>query len=201
GGRPWGVGGDEYNRPRRGIAAGSPFGKPPDPAVTKITVFPEHSVLTRNNRQQFAVYAHYSDGSVQDVTPRAQYESNESEIAVVDGAALVRTLEMSGEAAVMARYQGQVAVFRASVPLGGTTPTYAFAPKTVVDRYTHKKWKELGVVPSELCSDEQFIRRVSLDLTGTLPTPAQVKAFLADKSADRRDRLVDRLLETPEYSY
>jgi hypothetical protein len=201
GGKRMEVGSDEYKLVRRWIAAGTPFGKPSDPAVTKITVFPEHSILTRNNRQQFAVYAHYSDGSVQDVTPRAQYESNEGEIAVVDGAALVRTLEMAGEAAVMARYQGQVAVFRATVPLGGTTPTYAFAPKTVVDRYTNKKWKELGIVPSELCSDEAFIRRVSLDLTGTLPTPAQVKAFLADKSADKRDRLVDRLLETPEYSY
>src|SRR5262249_7163548 len=82
-----------------------------------------------------------------------------------------------------------------------TTPDYKFEPKTVVDRYTQKKWKELGIVPSELCTDEQFIRRVSLDLTGTLPTPAQVRAFLADKSPDRRDKLVDRLLETAEYSY
>src|SRR5205085_596318 len=62
-------------------------------------------------------------------------------------------------------------------------------------------WQQLGIVPSNLCSDEQFIRRVSLDITGTMPTPAQIREFLADKSADKRDRLIDRLLETPEYSY
>jgi hypothetical protein len=201
GGKRMEVGSDEYKLVRRWIAAGTPFGKETDPAVTKISVFPEHRILTRNNRQQFAVLAHYSDGSIQDVTPRAQFESNEGEIAIVDGAGLVRTLEMSGEAAIMARYQGQVAVFRASVPLGSKVPDYKFEPQTVVDRFTHKKWKELGIVPSEACSDEQFIRRVSLDLTGTLPTPTQIKAFLADPSPNKRDRLVDRLLETPEYSY
>ena len=66
---------------------------------------------------------------------------------------------MSGEAAIMARYQGQVAIFRATVPLGVKMPDYKFEPQTVVDQHTHKKWQELGIVPSELCSDEQFIRR------------------------------------------
>src|SRR5205823_13653421 len=147
------------------IAAGVPYGKPTDPVVTSVTVSPDHRVLTRNNKQQFAVYAHYSDGSVEDVTRRAQYESNDQEIAVVDGAGLVRTLTMSGEAAVMVRYQSHVSVFRATVPLGLPIPAYAFEPKTVVDQFTAAKWKELGLVPSDLCSDEQFIRRVSLDLT------------------------------------
>ncbi len=201
GGKRMEVGSDEYKLVRRWIAAGTPYGKPNDPTVTKITVFPEHRILTRQNRQQFAVLAHYSDGSVADVTQRAQFESNEGEIAIVDGAALVRTLEMSGEAAVMARYQANVAVFRATVPLGVTTPNYQFAYQTPVDRFTHKKWQELGIVPSELCPDEQFIRRVSLDITGTLPTPAQVKSFLADRDPAKRDKLIDRLLETPEYSY
>ncbi|MCC6416906.1 MAG: DUF1549 domain-containing protein, partial [Gemmataceae bacterium] len=201
GGKRMEVDNDEYKLIRRWIAAGTPFGKPTDPVVTKISIFPEHRILTRNNRQQFAVLAHYSDGSVLDVTQRAQYESNDSEIAVVDGAALVRTLEMSGEAAVMARYQAHVAVFRVTVPLGATIPDYQFPYRTVVDRFTHKKWKELGIVPSNLCNDEQFIRRASLDLTGTLPTPTQIKAFLADPNPNKRDALVDRLLDTPEYSY
>src|SRR6185436_8685632 len=100
------------------------------------------------------VTAHYSDGTTQDVTQRAQYESNDTEIAVVDGAALVRSLEMSGEAAVMARYLGNVAVYRATVPLGVKVPEYKFDAKTVVDNHTNKKWKELGIVPSDLCSDE-----------------------------------------------
>jgi hypothetical protein len=201
GGKRLEAGSDEYKLIRRWIASGTPYGDPKDPVVTKISVYPEHRSLTRSNRQQFAVLAHYSDGAVLDVTQRAQYESNDAEVAVVDGAALVRTLEMSGEAAIMARYQGQVAVFRATVPLGATIPDYKFEPKTVVDRFTLKKWRELGIVPSAACTDEEFIRRAYLDITGTLPTPAQVKSFLASTDADKRDKLVDDLLETPEYSY
>ena len=201
GGKRMEVGSDEYKLVRRWIASGTPYGTEKDPTVTKITVSPERRVLSRNNRQQFTVTAHYSDGSTQDVTQRAQFESNDQEIAVVEGAALVRSLELSGEAAVMARYLGQVAVFRASVPLGVKIPEYKFEAQTVVDKFTQKKWQELGIVPSGLASDEQFIRRVYLDLTGSLPKPAEVKEFLADTSKDKRDKLIDRLLETPEYSY
>ena len=192
---------DEYKLIRRWIASGTAFGKAEDPVVTKITVYPEQRIIPRGNRQQFSVYAHYSDGTISDVTQRAQYESNDTDIAVVDSAALVRSLDVSGEAAIMARYLGQVATFRATVPLGIKIPEYKFEPKTVVDRFTQQKWQELGIVPSDLCSDEQFIRRVSLDITGTLPTATQVKAFLDNKDPAKRDKLVDSLLETPEYSY
>jgi hypothetical protein len=201
GGKRMDEGSDEYKLLRRWIASGTPYGSEKDPTVTKITVSPEHRVLTRNNRQQFTVTAHYSDGTTQDVTQRAQYESNDTEIAIVEGAALVRSLELSGEAAVMARYLGNVAVFRATVPLGVKIPDYNFEERTVVDKFTQKKWKELGIVPSELSSDEQFMRRVCLDLTGTLPKPQQVAEFMADASKDKRDKLIDRLLETPEYTY
>src|SRR5262249_32985622 len=108
GGKRMEVGSDEYRLIRRWIAAGMPYGEKTDPLVTHITVYPEHRVMTRNNYQQFAVYAHYSDGTIEDITRRAQYESNDQEIAVVDSAGLVRTLAMSGEAAVMVRYQEHV---------------------------------------------------------------------------------------------
>jgi hypothetical protein len=201
GGKRLEIGSDEYKLIRRWIAGGTPFGKPEDPVVAGINIYPEHRVLPRNGKQQFAVYAHYSDGSIEDITRRAQYESNDTEIAVVDGGGLVRTLALSGEAAIMARYQGNVATFRATVPLGVPTPQYAFAPQTLVDQYAQKKWQELGLVPSDLCSDEQFIRRASLAITGTLPTPAQVSAFIADPDAQKREKLVDALVESPEYSY
>jgi hypothetical protein len=201
GGKRMEVGSDEYKLVRRWVAAGLPFGKADDPVVTKISIYPGHRIMTRQNKQQFAVFAHYSDDTVEDITRRAQYESNDQEIAVVDAGGLVRTLDMSGEAAIMARYQGNVTTFRATVPLGAKTPEYKFAHKTVVDKYTHLKWKELGIVPSDLCTDAQFIRRASLDITGTLPTPKQVEKFVADKDPDKRDKLIDKLLETPEYSY
>jgi Protein of unknown function (DUF1553)/Protein of unknown function (DUF1549)/Bacterial Ig-like domain (group 2) len=201
GGKRMEAGSDEYKLLRRWIASGLPFGKATDPSVTSIQVYPEHRLLTRQNKQQFAVLAHYSDGSIEDVTRRAQYESNDTEIATVETTGLVHTLGLSGEAAIMARYQGHVATFRATVPLGVKIPAYSFPEQTFVDRFTQKKWQQLGLVPSELCSDEQFIRRVSLEITGTLPTPAQITAFLADKDPNKRSRLVDTLLETPEYSF
>jgi hypothetical protein len=201
GGKRMDLGSDEYKLVRRWIASGLPYGEPTDPVVTRISVVPDHRVMTRQNRQQFAVYAHYSDGTLEDITRRAQYESNDTEVAAVDGQGLVRTLALSGEAAIMARYLGHVTTFRATVPVGAKTPTYDFPAQTLVDRYTQKKWQELGLVPSDLCTDEQFIRRASLDITGTLPTPEQVVAFAADKDAKKRAKLVDRLLETPEYSY
>jgi hypothetical protein len=201
GGKRMEVGADEYKLIRRWIAAGLPFGKSDDPVVAKISVYPEHRTLSRQNRQQIAVYAHYSDGSVEDITRRAQYDSNDQDVAVVDGSGLVSTLSLSGEAAVMARYLGHVAVFRATVPLGMKTPEYSFPEVTVADKCTHQKWQQLGIVPSELCSDAQFIRRASLDITGTLPTPDQVTAFVNDKSADKRDRLVDELVASNEHSY
>src|SRR5262249_24103096 len=113
----------------------------------------------------------------------------------------VRTLGMSGEAAIMARYQGHVATFRATVPLGGASPSYQFPEQTIVDRFTLKKWQSLGLAPSETCTDEQFIRRASLTITGTLPTPAAVTAFTTDTDAAKRAKLVDKLLDSAEYSY
>jgi hypothetical protein len=201
GGKKMEAGSDEYKLVRRWIASGMPYGKPEAPTVTRISVFPEHRILPRHNKQQFAVLAHYSDGTVEDITRRAQYESNDTEIALVDPSGLVRTLGQSGEAAVMARYQGHVATFRATVPLGVPIPAYKFEALTVVDPHTLRKWQQLGLVPSEVCSDEQFLRRLSLDLTGTLPTPAQVVAFVNDKDPQKRNKLVDRLLDSPEYAY
>ncbi len=201
GGKRMEVGSDEYKLVRRWIAAGTPLGKPEDPVVTHISVYPPQRTMTRQNKQQLAVYAHYSDGSVEDITRRAQYESNDTEVAVVDSDGLVRSLALSGEAAIMARYQGQVTVFRATVPLGVSVPEYKFEPKTLVDRYTVAKWKQLGITPSELCTDEEFIRRASLDIAGTLPSPEQLKAFAADPDPAKRDKLIDTLVDSPEHSF
>ena len=148
---------------------------------------PDHRILTRSNKQQFAVYAHYSDGTVEDITRRAQYESNDTEIAVVDAAGLVRTLAMSGEAAIMARYQGQVAVFRATVPLGVKMPDYQFPDKTLVDQFTHEEVaSNSACVPSELCSDEEFIRRASpRHHRHAADAEPRCSAFVADKDPEQ----------------
>ena len=191
---------DEYKLLRRWVAAGVPFGRPADPVVTRISVYPAARLLAPQGRQQLAFLAHYSDGSEEDITRRSQYQSNDAEIAEVDSAGVVRVLG-GGEAAIMARYQGHVTTFRAVVPFAAKTPDWTFAEKTVVDKFTAGKWKELGLAPSDLCSDAEFLRRATLDITGTLPTPKRVLEFVADTDAAKRDKLVDQLLDTPEHAY
>jgi len=201
GGKKTEVGSEEYKVLRRWIASGLPYGQPSDPSVTKVSVTPEHRVVDRQGRQQLAVLAHFSDGTVEDVTRRAQYESNETEVATVSETGLVQTLSMTGQSAIMVRFSGNVSVFSAVVPRPGPAATFTFEAKTVVDQHTSTKWKELGIAPSELCSDDQFIRRAYLDITGTLPTAEVVMKFAVDKDPAKRDKLVDQLVEMPEYSY
>jgi len=201
GGKKMDVGSEEYKILRRWIATGMPYGTATDPTIAKIVVYPNSRVLDRQARQQLAVHAHYSDGTIEDVTRRCQFETNETEVATVNESGLVQTLSMTGQAGVMVRFSGQVNVFRAIVPRPGVAPNFTFAANTVVDNFTSQKWRELGIVPSEICSDEQFIRRAYLDITGSLPAPAAVSAYVADVSVDKRDKLIDRLVETPEFSY
>lgn len=200
GGKRMDVDSHEYRLIRRWIAEGMPYGSPDDPKVVRISVEPEQRILARGGQQQIRVLAHYSDGSVEDVTRHAQYESNAQDVAQVGEDGLVYVLDRSGESAIMARYQGQVAVFRATVPLGKAIPDYEFTPNNFVDELTSKKWRELGIVPSEVCSDNEFIRRAMLDICGTLPTPEEVTEFVNDKDPNKRAKLVDRLLERPEYA-
>ena len=192
---------EEYKIVRRWIASGMPWTQASDPTLTKITVYPETRILSKQSRQQIIIYAHYSDGSIEDVTRRAQYDSNDPDIARIDPSGVVSILSLTGEAAIMARFQGQVTAFRATVPYSSSAPPSDFEPKNFIDELAQKKWQRLGLAPSELCTDQEFLRRAYLDITGTLPTPKQINDFLASSSKDKRDRLVDELLETNEYSY
>jgi hypothetical protein len=201
GGKRLDEGAEDYHTLRRWIAQGAPVGDGKAPTLKRLRVVPGQRVLGRGAEQQLAVLADYSDGSVRDVTRQAQYQSNEAAVAGVDEGGLVRTFELSGEAAVMARYMGQVTVFRALVPLGKAIAKYPdFPTNNYVDELALARWKKLGIVPSDLCSDGEFVRRVHIDLCGRLPTPAEVRAFLADARPDRRSKLIDRLLDSPDYS-
>lgn len=192
---------EDYQTLRRWIVQGMPVGDDRAPTLQKLTIIPPQSVLDRSAEQQVAVLAHYSDGSIRDVTRQAQYQSNEVAVAGVDDQGLIRTFDMAGEAAVMARYMGQVAVFRALVPLGKAIAKYPdFPAANYIDALALARWKQLGIVPSDLCSDGDFIRRVHLDLCGRLPTAEEAKAFLADTSPDKRAKLIDRLLADRDYA-
>jgi hypothetical protein len=201
GGRRLEPGSHEYRLIARWIGAGMPVGKASDPTVARIEIYPDSRVMARGAKQQVVVTAVYTDGRTEDVTRWAQYQSNDTEVAAVAEGGLVEARNLSGQAAVMARYQGQVGVFRATVPLGIPIAKYPDYPvANAIDAAVLKQWKALGILPSEPCSDTEFIRRASLDVIGTLPTADEVKAFAADPAPDKRAKLIDRLLERPEYA-
>jgi hypothetical protein len=192
---------EDYRILRRWIAQGTPVGDDKAPHLVKLTLVPGQRVLQRQAEQQLAVLAHYSDRSVRDVTRQAQFQSNETAVASVDGDGLARTFELAGDATIMARYMGQVAVFRALVPLGKAIARYPeFPSRNYIDELALTRWRKLGLVPSDLCTDGEFVRRATLDLCGRLPTLDETRVFLADDKADKRARLIDRLLEDRDYA-
>jgi Protein of unknown function (DUF1549)/Protein of unknown function (DUF1553) len=192
--------GEAYHILRQWIMQGTPVGAARAPVLQKLTMTPGQRVLERNVEQQLVVLANYSDGSIRDVTRRAQFQSNDIAVAAVDGDGLVRTFELSGDATIMARYMGQIATFRALVPLGKPIPKYDFPAANYIDKLALARWQQLGIVPSDLCSDSEFIRRVHLDLCGKLPTPDAARDFSKDTRADKRARLIDKLLDDRDYA-
>ena len=190
----------DYATLRNWIAAGTPVGDPAAPKLASLRVEPAEKVLGTKAAQQLRVLAKYTDGRETDVTEHARFQVNHDGLASVNAAGLVTTADTPGEVAVMAAYMGEVGLFRALVPRPGagvteTTPEFNF-----IDGLVGKKLAKLNVAPSGLCADDEFLRRVTLDLSGSLPTADEVRAFLADKSADKRAKRVDELLKRPEFA-
>jgi hypothetical protein len=201
GGKRIAPGSESYTTLLRWIRQGAPAGARDVPGLARLELVPRARILDREGQQQLAMLAHYQDGRVRDVTRQAQYQSNEAPIAAVDEDGLVRTFALAGEATIMARYQGQVAVFRATVPLGKTIAKYPdFPAANYIDRFALAKWKKLGLVPSGLCNDSEFIRRVSLDLCGRLPSAKEARDFLASKQPDKRSKLIESYLADRDYA-
>ena len=189
----------EYRLMRRWIAQGMPYGQPSDPTVDRIDVMPEKVPMQRGGEQQIAVLAHYTDGSTEDVTRLTQFDPNDAEMAEVSPRGLVQVLDLTGDVTVMARYQGHVAVFRASVPLGAAVESLP-PPANFIDELAFAKLKTLGVPPSPVCDDATFIRRASIDIAGRLPTPDETRQFLADPNPAKRDAAIDRLVDSAGYA-
>ncbi len=202
GGRRLAVGSPEYRTIERWIAQGMPFDQSASaPMLGRITVSPQRRRMGHGETQQLRVSAHYSDGRDVDVTRLAQYQSNVTDLASVEDNGLVRALDGVGEAAIMARFGGEVAVSRASVPLGAAVPAWESPPaRNFIDPLVFDKLKDLGLPPSETCTDAEFARRSSFDICGVAPTPHDVEAFEKDDDPEKRVKWVDRLLERPEYA-
>jgi hypothetical protein len=199
GGERFAIDSPPYRTLARWIEQGMPTGSSDDPFVTEIEVLPRERVLQQHEAQQVVVLAHDSDGGIRDVTRVAQYESADPELAEATARGLVTAGQNAGSVVITVRYQSHVDVFRATVPLGAPVERLPVA-KNVIDSHVFAKLKQLGLPPSEICDDNTFIRRVTLDIAGRLPTAEELDALLDDGAATRRERLVDRLLDSTDYA-
>jgi hypothetical protein len=183
------------------IADGAPGPMDSDARITRLEVLPSSAMLKPKDTLQLLVRAYYSDGRAEDVTRRAKFTSSEDLVAGVSLDGKV-TVVSHGEAAVSVLFGNLVASATITSAYGGSVDpkVFAAAPRhNFIDGLILKKLERLRLPPSPGCTDAEFIRRAFLDAAGILPTPAEVKAFLNDRSPDKRARLIDRLLERPEF--
>ena len=189
-------GSDEALTILRWIEAGAPF--PTDaPRLAKLEIQPNELMLTSPDAPaQLEVLAHWTDGSVEDVTAQVVYESKDPAIAEVSKTGEVTRLRWGGTA-ILARYLGEVTAAFITLPREtAIADTDLPAPANYIDERVFAKLKKLNVQPSALTTDTEFLRRVYQDTIGRLPTPVEIRAFLADTQPDKRARCIDKLLDT-----
>ena len=185
------------------IAQGVPFGDPTKDAVASIEVEPNELAMPKpGGSAQIKVTARFADGQTRDVTKEATIESNVPDVVKVDSTAKV-VGERTGEATLLVRYQGKYA----TVPVTILNPKPGFVWKPLpqysyIDQLVDTKLRKLHLQPSGGIEDATFLRRITLDLTGALPTPDEVRAFLADPTPPRlkRSKRIDKLIASPAYS-
>lgn len=180
-------------------------GLKPDPAdaakCTGIEIYPPQRVLKHPaHTQQIVVLAHFSDGSVRDVTDLADFSSSDEAVATVNPKGFVTGIDR-GESAILVRYlehmQTSYLMFLKEVEnFAWNSP----AENNYVDKLVFDKLKQMEILPSETCSDDEFLRRVSLDVLGVLPSPGETAAFLADTDPDKRNKLIEAYLSRPEHA-
>ena len=183
--------------------AGGAAADPADmPRVTKLEVYPSQKQIlaVAGGGQQLAVTAHFTDGRQRDVTHLVAYETSDTTVATVDVRGLV-TPHDRGEVAILVRLLEHIE----SVPLMFVEDLPGFQwksppPRNYVDELVNAKLQQLQYLPAETCSDDEFLRRVSLDLVGILPSVNETAAFLADTGDDKRERLIDALLQRDAYA-
>lgn len=170
------------------------------PTVTKVDIYPKGAVLNGEGAQQkITVRAYYSDGTDRDVTHLAYFSSNNDNSAIIEQDGVV-TAQNRGEAFIMARFDTHtVGTHFIVLPKNLEFAWNELPENNYIDTHMHNKFKNLRIIPSELCTDEEFIRRVTLDVTGRLPTVDEYNAFLADVDPKKRDKLVDELLTRKEF--
>lgn len=193
-------GSPEYRALRDWIAAGAPYDPERDARLVSLSVTPASVTFPKVGAQApLRVVASFSDGTREDVTAQASYESSDTAVASVSPTGAV-TGKRWGGTAVIVRYLGAIRATFVTLPRADATPFPKLVPANVVDAKVYANLRRLNVHPSRLTTDTEFLRRLSLDLRGRLPEPAEIEAFVADKAPDKRARTIDAWLEAPEFA-
>ncbi len=193
GGRRLTAGTAEYNTLLAWITGGAPVPNAKDPEVAQLHVAPAVRVAKLDDVQQLRVEAEYADGRRRDITALAKYDSLDDGVVAIDSSGRA-TIGGRGQAAVMIRYEGAAATALFVSPYSKRVELAGWRGNNFVDELAEAKFRELGLEPSELCDDATFVRRAFLDCIGGLPTPEETRQFLQSTDADKRAKLVDRLL-------
>ena len=202
GGLRYKQGGWEYYVFRRWLEAGAKFEEEKVQKLVSLEVTPaEVQFAAPGEKVNLKAVAVWPDGSREDVTCLCRFTSNSDQVATIDADGLVTATE-PGDTHVVVSYDSAVIAIPVIRPVTQLTgDKYPEVPTpTKIDELVIQKLKKLGVVPSELSSDSEFIRRVYIDLTGTLPTAAEVEAFLNNASPTKRAETIEQLLNTPAYA-
>ncbi len=183
------------------IANGAPAPAEADALVQTIEVLPKRVQLAKGQTQDLLGYASYSNQSHRDVTQWVKWTSTNETVCTVDKSGKV-TIIGPGEGAVVGWFSSKIAVARITVPYENEIAATVYSslkPKGFIDELINEQLQRLNLPPSPRCDDVTFIRRAFLDTIGLPPTPSELKAFLADSSEDKRDKLIDQLLARPEF--
>lgn len=207
GGRRIERGSQDYQTLSQWIGQAAPRRVPGEPSLERVTLEQDSFSLTPGQSESLRVTAHYSDGSTRDVTRLTTYLSNDDTVVSVDEKGGIQAGSLPGETAVMARYMYHIEVANVVIPQTEPLPAAIFdsLPRNgLIDEFVYEKLQALGIEPSPPVDDSVFMRRVSLDLIGRLPTAEEAGAFLDDTesgtNAQRRAKLVDQLLDRPEFA-
>jgi len=185
------------------IENGMPRSSPDDPHFQHIEFTTAARALSPGQQAALGVVAHYSDGSTRDVTETSFFQSSDSTVVSVNETGQLRAGQLPGDATIMARYRGQIATWSTGIPGPAEIPTerYAELPRrSFIDHLAWNKLQQLNLWPSSGIDDSRFLRRVHLDLIGRLPSADEARQFLTDTRPNKREWLVDQLLERPEYA-
>ncbi|MBM4003778.1 MAG: DUF1553 domain-containing protein [Planctomycetes bacterium] len=184
------------------IRQGMPWGSSDAPRLIGLRVEPQERVIHVGGRMRILATAIYSDGRERDVTAAAAYASNASQLAEVDAQGRVQVGLTPGQATITVAYMGQVGAVRLLMPRADSVATERprIEGRSAIDQQVTARLRLLGIPASPGADDPTFLRRVTVDIAGRLPTPAEVRRFLADGRPDKRERWVNDLLESGEFA-